>query len=207
MKLYLASVRIPSPSDLAALLGKPLSTVSVALIPNSKDCFVERARSYLINDFLTYMEQLGLSVEVVDLRNYSDTEILKQKLASFELIWAMGGNTFSLRYEMKKSGFETIIKRLLDEGIVYGGDSAGALVAGRSIAGIELADKPQFAEEVIEEGLNLIPFFVLPHVDSPGYARVVPVFKDLHQNGDSIIELKDSQAFVFDGDVHWVVNT
>jgi dipeptidase E len=205
MKLYLSSKAIPSPDDLATLIGKPIDTISVALIPNSKDFFAERARNYLVNDFVAHMEQFGLSVEIVDLREYSDVETLKQKLASHDLIWAMGGNTFNLRYEMKRSGFEKIIRELLDERIVYGGDSAGALVAGISIAGIESADKPQFAEEVINEGLNLVPFFFLPHVDSPGYAHVIPVFKDLHQGGDNIIELKDSQVFIYDGESHRIV--
>lgn len=207
MKLYLSSKSIPSPDDLAALIGKPLNAISVALIPNSKDFFAERARSYLVNDFVMYMEQLGLNVEIVDLREYSDADTLKQRLASHDLIWAMGGNTFTLRYEMKRSGFEKIIRQLLDEDVVYGGDSAGALVAGISIAGIESADKPQFAEEVINEGLNLIPFFLLPHVDSPGYAHVIPIFKALHQGSDNIIELKDSQAFIFDGDSHRIITT
>lgn len=205
MKLYLSSKSIPSPDDLVALIGKPIDTISVALIPNSKDFFAERARNYLVNDFVTYMKQLGLRVEVVDLRAYSDDNILKQKLASYDLIWAMGGNTFNLRYEMRRSGFEKIIRELLDKGVVYGGDSAGALVAGISIAGIESADKPQFAEEVIDEGLNLIPFFLLPHVDSPGYAHVIPVFKGLHQDGDNIIELKDSQVFIYEGDSYRIV--
>jgi dipeptidase E len=207
MKLYLSSKSIPSPRDLAALIGKPIDAISVALIPNSKDFFAEHARNYLVNDFVTYMKQLGLNVEVVDLRDYSHDDVLKQKLASYDLIWAMGGNTFNLRYEMKRSGFEKIIRELLDEGVVYGGDSAGALVAGISIAGVESADKPQFAEEVITEGLDLVPFFFLPHADSPGYAHVVPVFKRLHQDSGNIIELKDSQVAIFNGDSHQIINS
>lgn len=205
MKLYLSSKSIPSPDELAALIGKPLDAISVALIPNSKDFFAERARNYLVNNFATYMEQLGLSVKVVDLREYSRASVLKQTLASHDLIWAMGGNTFNLRYEMKRSGFDTIILELLDEGVVYGGDSAGALVAGISITGIESADMPQFAEEVINDGLNLTPFFLLPHVDDPGYAHVIPIFKASHQGSDNIIELKDSQVFIVDGNSHRIV--
>lgn len=205
MKLYLSSKSIPSPDDLAALIGKPIDAISVALIPNSKDFLAERAREYLVNDFVAYMKQLGLSVEVVDLRDYSNDDVLKRKLASYDLIWAMGGNTFNLRYEMRRSGFEKIVHELLDGGLVYGGDSAGALVAGISIAGIESADRPQFAKQVINEGLNLTPFFLLPHVDSPGYAHMVQVFKDLHQGSDNIVELKDSQLFIVDGSSHRIV--
>lgn len=200
MKLYLSSIRIPTPNDLSTLLGKPLKSVSVALIPNAKDYYSEHARNFFVNDLIAYMEELGLKVKIVDLSNYNDAQILKEELVDHDLIWAMGGNTFVLRYEMKQSGFEEIIQQLLDKGIVYGGDSAGALVAGKSIAGIEGADEPQFAEEIVEEGLNLVPFFILPHVDNPEFIDVVPTFKNLHH--DNIIELKDSQAVIFNGDLH-----
>ncbi len=200
MKLYLSSIRIPTPNDLSTLLGKPLKSISVALIPNAKDYYSEHARNFFVNDLITYMEELGLKVKIVDLRNYNDAQILKEELVDHDLIWAMGGNTFVLRYEMKQSGFEEIIQQLLDKGIVYGGDSAGALVAGKSIAGIEDADEPQFAREIVKEGLNLVPFFILPHVDNPEFIDVVPTFKNLHH--DNIIELKDSQAVIFNGDPH-----
>ena len=206
MKLYLSSKSIASPDELAKLVGKNLDSISVALIPNSKDFLAERARNFLINEFMTFMQQLGLNVEIVDLREYSDVNKLKEKLAGYDLVWAMGGNTFNLRYEMRRSGFESIIRELLEVGVVYGGDSAGATVAGISLQGIEFADKPQFAEEIITEGLNLVPYFFLPHVDSPAYAHIVPAFDDLHKGSENIIKLKDSQAFIADGDSHRLIN-
>jgi len=204
MKLYLSSIGIPTPDDLANLLGKPLNSVSVALLPNAKDYYSDRARTFTLDGRLAYMAQFGLNTSVVDLRDYNDSEALKQELADYDLIWAMGGNTFILRYEMKRSGFDKIIRQLLDQGIVYGGDSAGALVVGLSLAGIESADEPAFAEEVINDGIGLIPFHILPHVDNPEFTDVIPTFKNLHE-GDDIIELKDSEAVVFDGDSHWIV--
>ena len=205
MKLYLSSIRIPTPDDLAKLLGKSLQGASVALVPNAQDYYSKRARDFKVGDLVGYMEQLGLEVEAVDLRDYNDAESLKKKLAGHDITWAMGGNTFVLRYEMRRSGFEKIIKELLEAGIVYGGDSAGALAAGLSIGGIELADEPQFAEEVIEDGLELVPFVVLPHLDNPEFADVVPIVRELHQGRNELVELKDSQAVIFDGDKHWIV--
>lgn len=205
MKLYLSSYRIPNIAALEKLLGKPLSGVSVALIPNAKDYYSERARTFKVGELVAYMKDLGLQVEIVDLRNYSDPAALQQKLASFDLIWAMGGNTFILRDEMRRSGFDRIIVDFLNAGKVYGGDSAGALVAGASISGIELADEPGFAETVINDGLHLVPFVILPHIDNPQYTHIPPVFRDTHRD-QSIIELKDSQAVVFDGDDHVIVN-
>lgn len=108
MKLYLSSYRIPNPDALSKLLGKSLQNVSVALIPNAKDYYSQRARDFKVHDLVSYMQQLGLTVDVVDLRDYDDPKVLKKKLASYHLIWAMGGNTYILRYEMHRSGFEYI---------------------------------------------------------------------------------------------------
>ena len=200
MNLYLSSTGIPTQGDLAALLGKPLNKTSVALIPNAKDYYSNRAWKFAINSRIKYMEGFGFNIEVVDLRDYNNKSALSDKLLNHDLIWAMGGNTFMLRYEMKRSGFDQIIKDLLARGVVYGGDSAGALVVGLSIDGIESADEPEFAEEVVRSGMGVVPFNILPHVDDPEFSAIVPIFKQLHPH-EEIIELKDSQAVIFkDGD-------
>lgn len=204
MKLYLSSIGIPASEELTTLLGKPFDKTTVALIPNAKDYYSKRAWDFTINSRIEYMKSLGFSIETVDLKNYTDASTLKNKLSNYDLVWAMGGNTFMLRYEMKRSGFDTIIKDLLEQGIVYGGDSAGALVAGLSINGIESADEPNFAKEVINNGMGIVPFSILPHADNPEFSEVVPAFRKLHQD-EEIIELNDFQAVVFENDSHRIV--
>ena len=199
MKLYLSSIGIPTPEELAALLGKSFDKTTVALIPNAKDYYSKRAWDFTINSRIEYMKSLGFNIETVDLKNYTEGSTLKDKLSNYDLIWAMGGNTFMLRYEMQRSHFDEIIRDLLDQGIVYGGDSAGALVAGLSINGIEAADEPGFAEEVINNGTGIVPFSILPHTDNSEFLEVVPTFKELHQD-EEIIELSDSQAVIFEND-------
>ena len=204
MKLYLSSYRIPTPSDLEELLGKPLNQASVALIANAKDYYTERPRNFTVSEFTKYMEGLGLSVDEIDLREFDRADTLKERLKAYDLIYASGGNTYMLRFEMRRSGFDKVIKELLDEGKEFGGFSAGALVAGISIAGVEMDDEPDFAEEVIKEGLNLIPYVILPHVDDPAYKDILLTFRDIHRDRD-IIELKDSQAAVFNDTEHKIV--
>jgi len=208
MKLYLSSIAIPTPDDLATLLEKPLSEVAVALIPNAKDYLVERARNFVIGERVRLFESLGMKVDVVDLRDFNDALNLRAELAPYNLIWAMGGNTFVLRNAMKRSGFDFIIEDLLLTGTVYGGDSAGALVAGSSIGGINLesADTPQFAEEVIYKGLNLVPYIIVPHSDNPEFAEVMKAVGQRPDRGKKLIELKDSGAVIFDGDAHRVIS-
>ena len=204
MKLYLSSFRIPTPNDLAKLLGKPLNQTSVALIANAKDYFTQRPRNFTVGEFVKYMENLGLNVDQIDLREFESADSIKEKLRAYDLIYAMGGNTYMLRYEMRRSGFDKIIKELLDDGKVFGGYSAGATVAGLSVAGVEMDDEPEFAEEVIKEGLNLVPVVILPHVDDPGYKDILLTFRDIHKDKE-IIELKDSQAAMFNGSEYVVV--
>lgn len=78
-------------------------------------------------------------------------------------------------------------------------------MAGLSTGGIESADEPEFAEEVINNGMGIVPFSILPHADNSAFLEVIPVFRKLHQN-EAIIELKDSQAVVFENGKHRTVD-
>lgn len=176
----------------------------MAVITNAQDYYAMRARAFKVADAISYMQQKGFTVEEVDLRDYSDPTMLKEKLAGFDIVWAIGGNTFNLRYEMRRSGFETIIQDLLAQGIVYGGDSAGALAAGLAINGIESADEPAYAPETINEGLKLVSFAILPHVDNPKFVSMIPAFQDAHKDIE-VVELKDSQAIICTGTEHHIV--
>jgi dipeptidase E len=196
----LTSYRIPSPNALFNLLEKKPGNIRTAVIPNAKDYYAERARNFKIGETNQYLSNLGFQPETVDLREYRDSEKLKQALESFDFIWVSGGNTFCLRHEMKESGFEKIIKSVLAKGVVYGGESAGALVAGSSLKGIESADEPAFAESVIDNGLKLVPFYILPHAGNAMFEQSNMEVREQHANDPNLIELTDSEALVIDGE-------
>lgn len=200
MKLYLSSYRIPTPNDLLDLLGKEFSEIKVTTIANAKDYLAERARDVKIDESHSDLEKLGFrNIKEVDLREFRDQEELKTKLASFDFIWVMGGNTFCLMHEIKQSGFDKVINKLLDKGMVYGGESAGACVAGNSLKGIELEDNPLFSESVIWEGLSLIDKYILPHADNVVFADAIEETRKMHKDNPTLLELKDSEALVVDG--------
>jgi peptidase E len=165
MKLHLSSYRIPQPQELFALTGKEPADVRVAIIPNAKDYYSDRAKAVKNQDMMQIFFDLGTTPEVIDLQNYKDNsgEQLKRHLGEFAILWVSGGNTFCLRHEMRRTGFDGIIKELLEEGLVYAGESAGAVAIGQSLKGTELADEPRFAESVTYEGIGLIPYTIIPH--------------------------------------------
>lgn len=72
---------------------------------------------------------------------------------------------------------------------------------GLSIAGIESAGIPEFAEKIVNEGLEPVSYDILPHADNIELADMLSVVRKLHEGKDEIIELKDSQAVIFQDDM------
>jgi len=204
MKLYLSSYRIPVPEAFNALLPAAPKKTKFALIPNAKDYYAPRAWSFKVQDFLEYAKDLGFKPHVFDLRFHSPKTV-KAKLEKFDCVWAMGGNTFCLRHEMQRSGFDKVIQELVEDGLVFGGDSAGALVAGPSLKGVDLADEPEFADEVITDGLSIIPTVVIPHADNQEFQETVREIVAIHQEYPYKVILNDNQAFVVDGEATQIV--
>ena len=68
-----------------------------------------------------------------------------------------GGNPFYLRWMMRITGVDEIIRELVEQGKVYVATSAGAVVAGATLRHFDNQDDPNEAGEVIWEGLHLTP--------------------------------------------------
>jgi dipeptidase E len=115
-----------------------------------------------------------MTSERLDLRDYFDGKEaeLEESLKRFGLVWTRGANVFVLRRAMKQSGFDKIIKKLLEnDEIAYGGYSAGACVMGSTLHGLELVDDvlvtpDGYQSETIWEGLNVLPYAIAPHYKS-----------------------------------------
>jgi dipeptidase E len=173
MKLFLSSEGVPRPDLLKQLLGSTNEKPRVALINNAQDLSPTERRLERKIALSELFSSLGYEPVNVDLQEYEGkTEELATKLKTCELIWCSGGNSFWLRYVMKMCGFDKIIKELLAGGIVFGGWSCGAVVAGPYLNPIELLDDPRKVPEIIWEGLGLVDFFVWPHWGKEKYLPV-----------------------------------
>ena len=198
MKLYLSSYNIPTPTDFINLIGRPIDEIKLAVIVNGKDYYDEPIRNEKIEKLINYLKEIGfVHLIIVDLNILGNAAEVKETLKEANALWVAGGNTFNLRYAMKKSGFDSIAKDLIEAGLVYGGDSAGAVVAGPSLKGVEKVDDNSHVPDVIEEGLNLIPFVVIPHIDSEYISEVMRQIADQYE-GDQKIELGDNEAVIYE---------
>ena len=79
--------------------------------------------------------KLGVPVQCLDCARIDAINDVEQALERAACIWVSGGNTFFLWHWMKTSGVADLIKqRVMSDGVLYVGQSAGAIVAGRSIS-------------------------------------------------------------------------
>jgi dipeptidase E len=201
MNLYLSSYRIPTPEDVYDLAGtrKPVC----ALIENAKDYKPDDEREFKLQETTSYLIDLGFSVTRFDLRKDSDISQLAG-LDTYNCLFVAGGNTFTLRQAMFRSGFDHIVQDLLNRGVVYIGESAGAIVAGRTLKGTETADELSGVDQVIWEGLRLIDKIFVPHADNSEFQDYVEKMKKLYREDEGLVLLNDNQAYIVQ-DENWIL--
>jgi dipeptidase E len=180
----------------------------LALVENAKDDIGEKERKNKVKEHIDQFTSLAFNVEPVDLRDYfNEPEELLNKLSNFTGVFVFGGNTFILRRAMALSGFDTIVKKLLEKDkLVYGGSSAGSVVAGPTLHGTEHGDDPKsvpagYIKEIIWDGLKLVPFTAVPHYGSDWFGQeALAMEKYLNEHRLAYKVLKDGQVIVINGD-------
>lgn len=174
MRLYLSSYRMGDRFDeLVSAVGAGARAVVIA---NAVDFVpMEDRLAYARTGFdpVAQFRASGLDADELDLRAFFGKPAdLAAALADVRLVWANGGNAFLLRRAMRQSGLDEILKRRVPSGeLIYGGWSAGAVVAGPSLRGIDLMDEPYvvadgYAAAPVWEGLALVDFSIVPHFES-----------------------------------------
>ena len=206
MKLLLTSAGIKNKTIAKALfelVGKKPADISLVFIPTASN--VEKGdKSWLIDD-LADIEKLGLkSIEVVDISAVEE-KIWKQKFEEADILYFEGGYTYYLMEWINKSGLAKILPELLKTK-VYVGASAGSMVTGKELV-LEISQLV-YEEDLDKtenmEGLNLVNFYFLPHLNSQDFKKVRKDFIGEVAKGmsEKIYALDDNSALkVIDGKV------
>ena len=113
---------------------------------------------------------------------------------------------FVLRQAMKLSGFDKVLSSLVHEDkVLYGGYSAGICVLSPSLKGLELVDSTTnrpYGDQIglIWEGLNLIPYVIVPHFKSnhPESAQIEEVITYYDKHQVAYKPLKDGEVIVIE---------
>jgi len=162
--ILLTSAGTDIKEEILKILPKPASELKLAhIITASKS---EPDQTYVQKDTQN-LEKMGFKVVNIDIENRTDTELINI-LDGFDVIFVQGGNTFHLLKAIKESGFDKIIKRLINQGVIYIGVSAGSIIFGPSIetSGWKgtWPDKNKVKLDDLS-GLGLVPFNLFVHYE------------------------------------------
>jgi dipeptidase E len=204
MRLYLSSYGLGNrPERLATLVGPNRTAVVIA---NALDNHPEMRKKSLA-DQIVALGALGIAAKELDLRAYFEgKDGVKKEAGISALVWVTGGNTFVLRRAMRQSGFDKIVRDMVESGeVVYGGFSAGSVVASPHLHGLEFVDKKDdipsgYDQEVVWEGLDLISYFIAVHYqsDHPESSLVDAEVEYFKKHDMPFKTLRDGEAIVID---------
>lgn len=178
----------------------------VLIITNAKDDKSGLERQESVQEVFDFFKKLNIQPYELDLRPFfQKKEGLEDKLEQYKFIWIAGGNTFVLRRALNYSGGDKLLIDLIKaDKVIYGGESAGAIIATPSLTGVEFGDDPNdvpkgYEKKIIKGGLELVPFHIVPHYRSAWFGAY-DMAKALKKNNLSYKTLTDDQAIIVDGD-------
>ena len=200
MKLLLASNGQFLIEEGYKLVGIPVDKIRIGYITTAS----KRASS---NEYIKIHEKMmrnhNLYFEDIDIENKNEND-LRKFFADKNIIHMEGGNTYHLLKAIKQSGFDKILKDLIDKGMVYVGTSAGSSIVGPTIEFSSHIPKEATSEEL--KSLNMVPFLIKSHYTDDKEAEYSERIKTLKypirflRDGQGILIENGKYTFVGSGE-------
>lgn len=132
----------------------------VLFIPTAGN--VEGYTAY-IDEARAVFADLHFEIEVLDIAEARE-DVVREKMLQTPCLYISGGNTFYLLQELKKKNLLPLIRERIHQGMVYLGESAGAIIASKDIFYNHIMDDKRLASDLTEySALSVVDFSVLPH--------------------------------------------
>ena len=147
------------------LVGKKPEEINLVFIPTAAN--IETGdKSWLISDLVNLQKQNFKSISIVDISAIPES-VWRPQMETADVLFFNGGNTYHLTKWMNQSGLTKILAKLL-KNKVYVGSSAGSMVTNPDLT-LRLSQVIYGEDTEVEsmDGLNLVDFYFLPHLNSP----------------------------------------
>lgn len=191
-KLFLTSSFYQSADKLAELVPNPKGMKAV-FVSTARDPYP--TAPWADADWQKLLD-LGFNAEMYDIKGKNEAQIYND-LKDKDVIFVCGGNTFYLLYHAQQSGFDKAAVRLVNEGKVYIGSSAGSSITGPSIELTKTLDKLEAAPNLKSfDGLKLVDFIPLSHTNSEKYGERNRKIIEEYKGDLKLVPITDSQAIV-----------
>lgn len=200
MKLLLTSVSI---SPLKELTTIPYRDLRLVYIPTAADPYEDK---WFIEEDRKRFRQMGIRFQELDIKGKTSEELLRV-LRPAHAVFVSGGNTFYLLEKARESGFDTVIRKVVNDGVIYIGGSAGAVIAGPTIEPVSRLDDPSVVPHLTSfDGFNLVDFVVLPHYGKEkDKAKYEAIMDEFGKKNLKLLPLRDDQAVIVDDHGYRVV--
>ncbi|KXK09917.1 Type 1 glutamine amidotransferase-like domain-containing protein [Candidatus Dojkabacteria bacterium] len=197
MKLLLTSAGLTNKSIIMVLenmVGKSANRSKLAFVPTAAN--IEPGdKSWLIEDMQNCVSA-GFELDIVDISALPQKHWLP-RLDSADVLLFGGGNTFHLMHWFMKSGLQNLLPDLLQTRI-YVGISAGSCITGSTIYNsVQNLFREKYDLE-IKEGLGLVNFQTIPHLNSPHFDRIKETNLDVASKeiSEQVYALDDNSAIM-----------
>ncbi len=197
-RLFLASSGLEA---IKTFVGSEPSTVKLLFIPTAGNL---DENIWWIDKDRDVLSKMGFIITELDIEKVSMQE-MEDKLKDSNIVYIAGGNTFHLLKTLRQSGFDKLLTDYVNNGGLYAGASAGALVAGVDIEPVSSIDEPEKVEGLESTvGLGFVDIVPIPHYDMKDRTKTIDAIKEKYGNKHEIVLLTDDQAVLVEGN-NWKI--
>ena len=202
MEILLMSYLAGTKNITKKYLSKMISN-KIVFIPTAGN--VEPYTGY-IDEGVEMLKSLGYELEIIDISKY-DEDYLKNKLSKTECICISGGNTFYLLQELKKKNLIGLLYERIKEGLLYIGESAGAIIMSENIEYSQMMDDKSIASELDDyTGVNVFEHYVLPHIGEYPFEESTQKILENYQDKISLVAINNSEAILVNDSGYTIYN-
>jgi dipeptidase E len=116
-----------------------------------------------IDDARQKMEELGFEITNYTITDKTENEI-EEVLSGVDVLYVAGGDSSYLLYQSQKNNFSGIVKKFIEKGGIYIGQSAGSIVAGPNIESLYKPSSNEWFQKLNGfDGYGLVDFIIVPH--------------------------------------------
>ena len=180
-KLFLCSYFAGVKDTFKDFMNNDTKGKKVLFIPTAN---VDEETKFLVDEAKEVFKNLGMEVEDLEISKL-DEKTLKNKIEKTNYLYVGGKNLIDF------------IKNRVNSGMVYIGESAGAIITSKDIEYNDLMDDKTIAKDLKEySGLNLVDFYIVPHLNEFPFEESSKQTVEKYKNKLNIIAINNSQAII-----------
>lgn len=166
-----------------------------------------------VEEYINYIDEgravfadLQFEIDLLDIAEMTEA-VVREKITQIPYLYISGGNTFYLLQELKRKNLLPLIREQINQGMVYIGESVGAIIASSDISYSQIMDDKHLAPDLTDDAaLGLVDCSVLPHWGEFPFEETAKQTADVYDGQFKLLKLTNQQAVLVRDDSITVVN-